>query len=210
MNIMLAAVLAKGQTVIENAAREPHIVDLANFLNTMGADITGAGTDVIKIRGVERLRGCTYSIIPDQIEAGTYLALATATGGEVTVTGVIPKHLESITAKLSEMGAEVIEEDDCVTVRRSSRERLHRINVKTQPYPGFPTDMQPQFGVLLSLADGTSILTEGIYDNRFKYVNELRRMGAIATVDGRIAVFEGVERLSPARSGHLICVPARR
>ena len=198
MNIMLAAVLAKGQTVIENAAREPHIVDLANFLNTMGADITGAGTDVIKIRGVERLRGCTYSIIPDQIEAGTYLALATATGGEVTVTGVIPKHLESITAKLSEMGAEVIEEDDSVTVRRSKNERLHRINVKTQPYPGFPTDMQPQFGVLLSLADGTSILTEGIYDNRFKYVNELRRMGAVATVDGRIAVFEGVEHLSPA------------
>ena len=198
MNIMLAAVLAKGQTVIENAAREPHIVDLANFLNTMGADITGAGTDVIKIRGVERLRGCTYSIIPDQIEAGTYLALATATGGEVTVTGVIPKHLESITAKLSEMGAEVIEEDDSVTVRRSKNERLHRINVKTQPYPGFPTDMQPQFGVLLSLADGTSILTEGIYYNRFKYVNELRRMGAVATVDGRIAVFEGVEHLSPA------------
>ena len=147
--------------MIENAAREPHIVDLANFLNTMGADITGAGTDVIKIRGVERLRGCTYSIIPDQIEAGTYLALATATGGEVTVTGVIPKHLESITAKLSEMGAEVIEEDDCVTVRRSSRERLHRINVKTQPYPGFPTDMQPQFGVLLSLADGTQHFDRG-------------------------------------------------
>ena len=198
MNAMLSAVLAEGQTVLENVAKEPHIVDLANFLNMMGADVRGAGTDCIKIRGVKAMHGCTYSIIPDQIEAGTYLALATATGGEVTVTGVIPKHLESITAKLSEMGAEVIEEDDSVTVRRSKNERLHRINVKTQPYPGFPTDMQPQFGVLLSLADGTSILTEGIYDNRFKYVNELRRMGAVATVDGRIAVFEGVEHLSPA------------
>ena len=198
MNIMIAAVLAEGRTIIENAAREPHIVDLANFLNSMGADVRGAGTDTIKVNGVEQLHGGTYTIIPDQIEAGTYLTLATATGGEVTVTGVIPKHLESITAKLSEMGAQVIEQDDAVTVRRSRNERLRRINVKTQPYPGFPTDMQPQFGVLLCLADGTSILTEGIYDNRFKYVNELRRMGAIATVDGRIAVFEGVERLSPA------------
>ncbi|MBQ2697772.1 MAG: UDP-N-acetylglucosamine 1-carboxyvinyltransferase [Clostridia bacterium] len=198
MNIMLAAAMARGTTVIENAAREPHIVDLANFLNTCGADITGAGTDVIKIRGVEELHGCTYSIIPDQIEAGTYLTLAAAAGGEVTVTGVIPKHLESITAKLSEMGAEIIEHDESVTVRRPRDRRLRRINIKTQPYPGFPTDMQPQFAVLLALADGTSILTEGIYDNRYKYVNELRRMGANATVDGRIAVFEGVERLSPA------------
>ncbi len=198
MNIMLAAALINGQTVIENAAREPHIVDLANFLNTMGADITGAGTDVIKIRGVEQLHGCTYSIIPDQIEAGTYLALAAATGGSVTVTGVIPKHLESITAKLSEMGAEIEEGDDTVTVRRDSSVRMRRINLKTQPYPGFPTDMQPQFGVLMSMAEGTSILTEGIYDNRYRYVNELRRMGAEATVDGRIAVFEGVERLNAA------------
>ncbi|MBQ3391762.1 MAG: UDP-N-acetylglucosamine 1-carboxyvinyltransferase [Clostridia bacterium] len=198
MNIMLAAALIKGQTVIENAAREPHIVDLANFLNTMGADITGAGTDVIKVRGVEQLHGCTYSIIPDQIEAGTYLALAAATGGAVTVTGVIPKHLESITAKLSEMGAEIEEGDDTVTVRRDSSVRMRRINLKTQPYPGFPTDMQPQFGVLMSMAEGTSILTEGIYDNRYRYVNELRRMGAEATVDGRIAVFEGVEKLNAA------------
>ncbi|NLT58947.1 MAG: UDP-N-acetylglucosamine 1-carboxyvinyltransferase [Clostridiales bacterium] len=198
MNILLAAVRAEGLTVIENAAREPHIVDLANFLNTMGADISGAGTDNIKVRGVERLSGCTYSIIPDQIEAGTYLALGAATGGEITVTGVIPKHLESITAKLVEMGADIREEDDAVTVVRPRSRRLSRINLKTQPYPGFPTDMQPQFGVLLALADGTSILTEGVYDNRYKYVNELKRMGANATVDGRIAVFEGVERLIAA------------
>ena len=205
MNIMLAAVCAEGLTVIENAAREPHIVDLANFLNTMGADISGTGTDSIKIRGVERLSGCSYSIIPDQIEAGTYLTLGAATGGEVTVTGVIPKHLESITAKLIEMGVEVEEHDDAVTVRRSAGSRLTRANIKTQPYPGFPTDMQPQFGVLLALAEGTSILTEGVYDNRFKYINELKRMGVVAMVDGRIAVLEGVERLiaAPVRAPDL-------
>ena len=198
MNIMLAAVLAKGQTVIENAAREPHIVDLANFLNTMGADITGAGTDVIKIRGVERLRGCTYSIIPDQIEAGTYLALATATGEEVTVTGVIPKHLESITAKLSEMGAEVIEEDDSVTVRRSKNERLHRINVKTQPYPGFPTDAQPPLMAACLRAKGTTVFTENIFTNRYRHAEEFRRLGAAVSIEGRVAYVTGVERLTGA------------
>lgn len=196
INIMLAAVKAKGLTVIENAAREPHIVDLANFLNSMGADIRGAGTDVIKIRGVDRLTGTTYSIIPDQIEAGTYMAAAAATGGDVLVKNVIPKHLESITAKLLEMDVDVQEYDDSVRVSRSGP--LNRCNIKTMPHPGFPTDMQPQFAVLLSLAQGTSIITEGVWDNRFRYVDELRRMGANIQVDGKVAVFEGVEALQGA------------
>ena len=196
MNIMLAAVKARGTTVIENAAKEPHIVDLANFLNSLGADIRGAGTDVIKIRGVEHLYGTTYGIIPDQIEAGTYMAAAVATGGEVLVKNVTPKHLESITAKLEEMGVTVEEYDDAVLVR--SNGVIHHCNVTTMPHPGFPTDMQPQFGVLLALADGTSIINEGVWDNRFWYTDELRRMGAQVQVDGKIAVFQGVERLNAA------------
>ncbi len=198
MNIMLAAALADGMTVIENAAREPHIVDLANFLNTMGAEVSGAGTDVIKIRGVKNMHGGTYSIIPDQIEAGTYMAMVAATGGELEITGVIPKHLESITAKLAEMGVDVIENDESVIVKRDRSKVLTKANVKTLPYPGFPTDMQPQMGVLLTLAKGTSILNESVWENRFKYIDELKRMGAKATVDQRIAVFEGVDNLTGA------------
>ena len=174
MNIMLAAVLADGLTVIENAAKEPHIVDLANFLNSMGAEIMGAGTDVIKIRGVERLSGGSYSIIPDQIEAGTYMTAVAAAGGEVLIRNVIPKHLECITAKLLEMGVDVEERDDAVLVRRHGK--LTRTNVKTLPYPGFPTDMQPQIAAVLCLAEGTSVLTEGVWDNRYRYVDEFRRM----------------------------------
>ena len=194
MNIMLAAVLARGLTVIENAAKEPHIVDLALFLNSMGADIRGAGTDVIKIRGVEKLHGCTYSIIPDQIEAGTYMVAAATCGGDVLVKNVIPKHLESISAKLEEAGAEIIEYDDAVRVTRFKP--LTKCNVKTMPHPGFPTDMQPQIAVLLSLAKGTSILSESVWDNRFQYVGQLLRMGANIQVDGKIAVIEGVDSLS--------------
>ena len=197
MNIMLAAVLADGMTVIENAAKEPHVVDLANFLNSMGADIMGAGTDVIKIRGVERLSGGIYSIIPDQIEAGTYMAAVAAAGGEVLIKNVIPKHLECITAKLLEMGVDVDERDDAVLVRRTGR--LTRTNVKTLPYPGFPTDMQPQIAAVLCLAEGTSVLTEGVWDNRYRYVDEFRRMGAQIQVDGKIAVIEGVESLTGAK-----------
>ena len=196
MNLMLAAVLAKGTTVIENTAREPHIVDLANFLNSMGADITGAGTDMIKIRGVDKLRGGEYSIIPDQIEAGTYMAAVTAAGGEVRVCNVIPKHMECITAKLIEMGAEVEELGDKVLVRRTAP--LRRTNVKTLPYPGFPTDMQPQVAACLCMAQGTSILTEGVWDHRYRYVDEFRRMGARIQVDGKVAVIEGVEQLTGA------------
>jgi UDP-N-acetylglucosamine 1-carboxyvinyltransferase len=194
MNVMLAAVLARGLTVIENAAKEPHIVDLANFLNSMGADVRGAGTDVIKIRGVEKLHGCTYSIIPDQIEAGTYMVAAATCGGDVLVKNVIPKHLESISAKLEEAGAEIIEYDDAVRVTRFKP--LTRCNVKTMPHPGFPTDMQPQMAVLLALAQGTSILSEGVWDSRFQYVGQLLRMGADITVDGKIAVIEGVSGLT--------------
>ncbi len=196
INILLAAVKAKGITIIENAAKEPHIVDLANFLNTMGADVRGAGTDVIKVRGVDHLYGSTYSIIPDQIEAGTYMAAAVATHGDVLVRGVIPKHLESITAKLQEMGATIEEFDEAVRVSHSGV--LRSCNIKTMPHPGFPTDMQPQIAVLLSLAQGTGILTEGIWDNRFRYVDELRRMGAQIQVDGRVAVVQGVSALSAA------------
>ena len=196
VNIMLAAVKARGITVIENAAKEPHIVDLANFLNAMGADVRGAGTDVIKVRGVEHLYGASYSIIPDQIEAGTYMAAAMATGGDIVVRNVIPKHLESITAKLMEMGAVVEEYDDAVRVRRDGP--ILHCNVKTMPHPGFPTDMQPQIGALLTMAEGTSIVTEGIWDNRFRYVDELRRMGAQVQVDGKVAVFQGIDQLTAA------------
>ena len=196
MNIMLAATLAEGMTIIENAAKEPHVVDVANFLNSMGADIMGAGTDVIKIKGVERLTGGSYSIIPDQIEAGTYMAAAAATGGEVLIKNVIPKHLECITAKLEEMGVDVEERDDAVVVRRAGP--LTRTTVKTLPYPGVPTDMQPQVAAVLCLAEGTSVLTEGVWDNRYRYVDEFRRMGAQIQVDGKVAVIEGVDHLTGA------------
>ena len=196
INIMLASVLARGQTILENCAKEPHIVDLANFLNSMGADVKGAGTDVIKIRGVRRLRGGMYSIIPDQIEAGTFMAAVAACGGQVLVKNIIPKHLECITAKLKEMGVEVTEYDDSVLVTRSGR--LRKTNLKTLPYPGFPTDMQPQLTTALCLADGTSIITEGVWDTRYRYTEELARMGASIHVDGKIAVIEGVRELTAA------------
>ncbi len=196
MNIILAATMASGRTIIENAAREPHIVDLANFLNSMGADIRGAGTDTIKVNGVDKLHGGSYSIIPDQIEAGTYMVAAAATGGEVLVKNVIPKHLDCISAKLRETGTIVQEYEDSVLVKGNGH--LRKANVKTLPYPGFPTDMQPQMGALLCMANGTSVITEGIYDNRFKYVNELRKMGADIQVDGRIAIFEGGAQLTGA------------
>lgn len=196
MNIILAAVLAQGRTIIENAAREPHIVDLANFLNSMGADVRGAGTDTVKINGVESLHGGNYSIIPDQIEAGTFMVAGAATGGEVLVKNVIPKHLECISAKLRETGSIVLEYDDSILVKAAST--LRKANVKTLPYPGFPTDMQPQFGVLLCLAEGTSIITEGIYDDRFRYVNELKKMGADIHVDGRLCIIEGSASLCGA------------
>ena len=196
INIMLAAVKARGLTVIENAAREPHIVDLANFLNSMGANIMGAGTNVIKIRGVEGLHGTTYSIIPDQIEAGTYMVAAAATGGDVLIENVIPKHLESIIAKLVEAGAEITEYDEAVRVKMNGRPK--KCNVKTMPHPGFPTDMQPQIATLLAIADGTSIVSEGVWDNRFRYVEQLIGMGAQIQVDGKMAVITGVEKLSPA------------
>jgi len=197
INIMLAAVKARGKTVIENAAREPHVVDLANFLNSMGADIRGAGTSVISIYGVERLSGGTYTIIPDQIEAGTYLAAAAATGGEVLIRNVIPKHLLSITAKLEEMGAEIEDRGDAVLIRRTGR--LRPVNLKTMPYPGFPPDMLPQLTACLSLAEGTSMVTETVSDNRYKFVGELSRMGADIQVDGKTAVVKGVGRLSGSR-----------
>ena len=194
LNIMMAAALAEGTTTIENAAKEPHIVDLANFLNSMGADIKGAGTDSIKIRGVKRLTGGSYGIIPDQIEAGTYMAAVAATGGQLLLKNVIPKHMECISAKLMEMGVSVTEDDDSLLVRRSGP--LTKTNVKTLPYPGFPTDMQPQITAVLALAEGTSLVTEGVYGaNRFKYVDELKRLGAHIQVDGKVAVVEGVKQL---------------
>ncbi|MBQ3062800.1 MAG: UDP-N-acetylglucosamine 1-carboxyvinyltransferase, partial [Clostridia bacterium] len=196
MNIMLAATLAEGQTVIENAAKEPHIVDLANFLNAMGANVMGAGTDVIKITGVEKLHGGTYSIIPDQIEAGTYMAAVAATGGSLLIKNIIPKHLECISTKLVEMGCEVTYTDDTVRVTRTGE--IHRTNIKTMPYPGFPTDMQPQMAIPLCLAQGASVITEGVWDSRFRYVDELRKMGAEIHVDGKVAVFNGVDRLMGA------------
>ena len=196
INIMLAAALADGNTILENAAKEPHIVDVANMLNSMGANIKGAGTDIIRIRGVQRLHGTVYSIIPDQIEAGTFMFAAAVTRGDVTVKNVIPKHLEAISAKLIEMGCEVVEFDDAVRVVCTSR--LRHTHVKTLPYPGFPTDMQPQISVALSVAEGTSMVTESIFENRFKYVDELARMGADIKVEGNVAVINGVSRLTGA------------
>ncbi len=196
INTMLAAVSAEGVTIIENAAKEPHIVDLANFMNSMGADIRGAGTDVIKIHGVKELHGTTYSIIPDQIEAGTFMVAAAATHGEVLIRNVIPKHLEAITSRLIKVGAQVTEFDDAVLVQ--GPEVLEACTFKTMPHPGFPTDMQPQMTALLTMAQGTSRVTEGIFDHRFKYVDELRRMGANIQVSGRTATVVGVDRLSGA------------
>ena len=197
INVMMAAALAEGQTILENVAKEPHVVDVANFLNSMGANIKGAGTDVIKIRGVQKLHRTEYSIIPDQIEAGTFMFAAAATKGDVTVTNVIPKHLEATIAKLVEIGCEVEEFDDAVRV--VAKGRLHSTHVKTLPYPGYPTDMQPQIGVTLALCEGTSVITESIFENRFKYLDELVRMGANVKIEGNSAIIEGVEKLSGAR-----------
>ena len=196
INIMMAACMAEGKTIIENPAKEPHIVDVANFLNSMGANIRGAGTDAIRIRGVQKLHGSEYSIIPDQIEAGTFMLMVAATRGDVLIKNVIPKHLEAITAKLTEIGCRVDEYDDCVRVRADKR--LSYANVKTMPYPGFPTDMQPQMTTLLSLSMGTSIVTETIFETRLKYVGELRRMGANITVEGNAAFITGVENFTGA------------
>ena len=197
INIMLAASLAEGMTVIENVAKEPHIVDVANFLNSMGADIMGAGTDVIKIRGVSSLHGGTYSIIPDQIEAGTYMAAVAACGGEVKLCNIIPKHMDCITAKMLEMGVEIQEVDDSLVVSRIGK--LKKTNIKTMPYPGFPTDMQPQIAAALCLARGTSIITDSVWSSRFRYTDEFKRMGAQIQVDGNLAIIEGVDHLSGAQ-----------
>ena len=197
INIMMVAALAEGQTIIENAAKEPHVVDLANFLNSMGANITGAGTDVIRIKGVSHLHGTDYAIIPDQIEAGTFMFAAAVTKGDVTVKNVIPKHLESITAKLLEIGCEIEESDDAVRV--VAAKPLRHTQVKTLPYPGFPTDMQPQITVALALSQGTSIVTESIFENRFKYVDELTRMGANIKVEGNTAIVDGVSKYTGAK-----------
>ncbi|MBQ6574709.1 MAG: UDP-N-acetylglucosamine 1-carboxyvinyltransferase [Lachnospiraceae bacterium] len=196
INVMLAATLAAGKTIIENAAKEPHVVDVANFLNSMGANIKGAGTDVIRIKGVEKLHGTTYSIIPDQIEAGTFMFAAAITKGDVMIKNVIPKHLESISAKLIEIGCQIEEFDDCLRV--VATKRLSSTHVKTLPYPGFPTDMQPQIATTLALSEGTSIVTESIFENRFKYVGELQRMGANIKVEGNTAIIEGVDSFSGA------------
>ena len=196
INVMMAASMARGQTILENAAKEPHIVDVANFLNSMGANIKGAGTDTIRIMGVERLHGTEYSIIPDQIEAGTFMCMAAATRGDVLVKNVIPKHLESITAKLLEMGNEVEEYDEAVRVIGARQQR--HTDIKTLPYPGFPTDMQPQMAVALALSEGTSMVTESIFENRFKYVDELARMGGNIKVEGNVAVIDGIEGFSGA------------
>ena len=197
INVMMAAAMAEGTTIMENVAKEPHVVDVANFLNSMGANIRGAGTDVIKIKGVPKLHKTEYSIIPDQIEAGTFMMAAAATRGDITVMNVIPKHLEATTAKLVEIGCEVEEFDDAVRV--VSKGRLKHTQVKTLPYPGFPTDMQPQMGVTLALCSGTSTITESIFENRFKYLDELARMGANIKVEGNSATIEGVEKFSGAR-----------
>ena len=196
MNVMMAAAMAQGPTVIENAAKEPHIVDLANFLNSVGANIRGAGTDTIKIDGVDRLHGGSYAIIPDQIEAGTYMAAVAAAGGQILIRDIIPKHMDCITAKLRECGVEVEEREDTLLVRRT--EPLHRTNVKTLPYPGFPTDMQPQITTVLTLARGTSLVTEGVWSSRYRYVDELKRMGASIQVEDKTAVVEGVDHLTGA------------
>ena len=197
INIMMAAALAEGQTILENVAKEPHVVDVANFLNSMGANIKGAGTDVIRIKGVDRLHGTEYSVIPDQIEAGTFMCAAAATRGDVMVKNVIPKHLEAISAKLAEIGCEIIEFDDAVRVVGKPKQRP--TNIKTLPYPGFPTDMQPQMAVTLALADGTSMVTESIFENRFKYVDELARMGGNIKVEGNVAVIDGVPGFTGAQ-----------
>ena len=197
INVMMAAAMAEGTTIMENVAKEPHVVDIANFLNSMGANIRGAGTNIIKIKGVEKLHKTEYAIIPDQIEAGTFMFAAAATKGDVVVKNVIPKHLESTVAKLLDIGCEVTEYDDAVRV--VAKKRLKSTQVKTQVYPGYPTDMQPQIGATLALCEGTSIITESIFENRFKYLDELARMGAIVRVEGNTAVIEGVEKLSPAR-----------
>lgn len=196
INVMFAATFAEGITILENSAKEPHVVDVANFLNSMGANIKGAGTDTIKITGVEKLVGCNYSVIPDQIEAGTFMIATAACGGEVKLKNVIPKHLESISAKLIEMGAEVIEEDDTVTVKRDKK--LKGVNIKTLPYPGFATDLQQPMSALLAVANGRSIINESIYENRFKHLSELNKMGANMTAEDRIAIIDGVERLKGA------------
>lgn len=197
INIMMAAAMAEGMTILENAAKEPHVVDVANFLNSVGANIKGAGTDVIRIRGVRTLHGTDYSIIPDQIEAGTFMCAAAVTRGDITVKNVIPKHLEAISAKLIEIGCEVIEGDD--EVRVVGRPKQRSTNIKTLPYPGFPTDMQPQMAVTLALAEGTSMITESIFENRFKYVDELARMGGNIKVEGNVAVIDGVRGFTGAR-----------
>jgi len=196
INVMLAATMAEGKTIIENAAKEPHVVDVANFLNSMGANIKGAGTDVIRIKGVPKLHGTDYTIVPDQIEAGTFMLAAAATKGDITVKNVIPKHLESITAKLLEIGCEVMEQGDQVRVVCSRP--LKHTHIKTLPYPGFPTDMQPQITVVLGLSEGTSIVTESIFENRFKYVDELVRMGANIKVEGNTAIIDGVSKYTGA------------
>ncbi|GFI61965.1 UDP-N-acetylglucosamine 1-carboxyvinyltransferase 2 [Clostridiales bacterium] len=193
INIMLAASMAEGTTIIENAAKEPHVVDTANFLNMMGANIKGAGTDVIRIKGVEKLHGAEYTIIPDQIEAGTYMIAAAAAGGDVTVRNIIPKHMDSLTAKLAEIGVKVEKNDD--SIRVISKGRLESANIKTMSYPGFPTDLQPQMTALLSICNGTSIVTENVWDNRYQYVDELRRLGAKIKVESRTATIEGVKLL---------------
>ena len=197
INLMMASCMAEGETILENAAKEPHIVDVANFLNAMGANIKGAGTDVIRIKGVNRLHGCTYSIIPDQIEAGTFMMAVAATRGDIVIKDVIPKHLESITAKLLEMGCKLVEGDDWIRVIAEGE--VGSTNVKTLPYPGFPTDMQPQIAVALALAKGSSMVTESIFENRFKYVDELNRMGAKIKVEGNTAYIEGVEKFTSAQ-----------
>ena len=197
INLMMASCMAEGETILENAAKEPHIVDVANFLNAMGANIKGAGTDVIRIKGVNRLHGCTYSIVPDQIEAGTFMMAAAATRGDIVIKDVIPKHLESITAKLLEMGCKLVEGDDWIRVIAEGE--VGSTNVKTLPYPGFPTDMQPQIAVALALAKGSSMVTESIFENRFKYVDELNRMGAKIKVEGNTAYIEGVEKFTSAQ-----------
>lgn len=204
INVMLAATLAEGKTVLENCAKEPHVVDVANLLNTMGARIKGAGTDVIRIEGVEKLHGGEYSVIPDQIEAGTFMFAAAATRGDVTVKNVIPKHLECLTSKLREIGCEVSEFDDAVRV--VSKGRLSHSTIKTLPYPGFPTDMQPQMAVLLALSEGTSTITESIFENRFKYVDELNRMGSDIKVEGNTAIINGI----PALMGAQVTAPDLR
>lgn len=196
INVMLAATLAEGITTLENVAKEPHVVDVANFLNSMGANIKGAGTEIIRVVGVKELKGCSYSVIPDQIEAGTYMIAAAACGGEVIIENVIPKHLESISAKLIEMGVEIIENGDSITVK--SKGRLKGINIKTQPYPGFPTDVQQPLSALLTVAEGRSIINESIWESRFKHIDELKKMGANIKVEGRIAIIDGVDKLSGA------------